>query len=176
LIETIISSKTRVKLLLKFFLNSKTKGYLRGLEEEFGESSNAIRLELNKFEKSGMLKSFVQGNKKFFQANVNHPLFNEIHNLIIKHIGFDQIIENVLEKLGDINQAYVLGDFAKGKDNPVIDLMLIGNINKIYLVELIEKAEKIIDRRIRYIIYDRLENVAWNLVEIDSLLLWDKLD
>ena len=176
MIETIISSKTRVKLLLKFFLNSKTKGYLRGLEEEFGESSNAIRLELNKFEKSGMLKSFVQGNKKFFQANVNHPLFNEIHNLIIKHIGFDQIIENVLEKLGDINQAYVLGDFAKGKDNPVIDLMLIGNINKIYLVELIEKAEKIIDRRIRYIIYDRLENVAWNLVEIDSLLLWDKLD
>jgi len=165
-----------VKLLLKFFLNSKTKGYLRGLEEEFGESSNAIRLELNKFEKSGMLKSFFQGNKKFFQANVNHPLFNEIHNLIIKHIGFDQIIENVLEKLGDINQAYVLGDFAKGKDNPVIDLMLIGNINKIYLVELIEKAEKIIDRRIRYIIYDRLENVDWNLVEIDSLLLWDKQD
>ncbi len=176
MIETIISSKTRVKLLLKFFLNSKTQGYLRGLEEEFGESSNAIRLELNKFEKSGMLKSFVQGNKKFFQANVNHPLFNEIHNLIIKHIGFDQIIENVIEKLGDINQAYVLGDFAKGKDNPVIDLMLIGNINKIYLVELIEKAEKIIDRRIRYIIYDRLESVDWNLVEIDSLLLWNKQD
>lgn len=174
MIETIISSKTRVKLLLKFFLNSKTQGYLRGLEEEFGESSNAIRLELNKFEKSGMLKSFVQGNKKFFQANVNHPLFNEIHNLIIKHIGFDQIIANVIEKLGDINQAYVLGDFAKGKDNPVIDLMLIGNINKIYLVELIEKAEKIIDRRIRYIIYDRLESVDWNLVEIDSLLLWNK--
>ncbi len=157
-------------------MNSKTQGYLRGLEEEFGESSNAIRLELNKFEKSGMLKSFVQGNKKFFQANVNHPLFNEIHNLIIKHIGFDQIIENVIEKLGDINQAYVLGDFAKGKDNPVIDLMLIGNINKIYLVELIEKAEKIIDRRIRYIIYDRLESVDWNLVEIDSLLLWNKQD
>lgn len=157
-------------------MNSKTQGYLRGLEEEFGESSNAIRLELNKFEKSGMLKSFVQGNKKFFQANVNHPLFTEIHNLIIKHIGFDQIIENVIEKLGEINQAYVLGDFAKGKDNPVIDLMLIGNINKVYLVELIEKAEKIIDRRIRYIIYDRLENVDWNLVEIDSLLLWNKQD
>ena len=53
MIEALISSKTRIKLLLKFFLNSKTTSYLRGLEAEFGESSNAIRIELNRFEKAG---------------------------------------------------------------------------------------------------------------------------
>ena len=53
MIETLISSKTRIKLLLKFFLNSNTTAYLRGLEEEFGESTNSIRLELNRFEKAG---------------------------------------------------------------------------------------------------------------------------
>ncbi len=50
MLGTLITSKTRVKLLLKFFLNSNAKAHLRGLETEFGESSNAIRLELNRFE------------------------------------------------------------------------------------------------------------------------------
>ena len=69
MIETLISSKTRIKLLLKFFLNSSSRSYLRGLETEFGDSSNAIRLELNRFEKAGMLKTCTEGNKKYFQAN-----------------------------------------------------------------------------------------------------------
>ena len=57
MIETLISSKTRVKLLFKFFLNKETTAYLRGLENEMGESTNAIRIELNKFEKAGLLKA-----------------------------------------------------------------------------------------------------------------------
>ena len=78
MIETLISSKTRIKLLLKFFLNSKNTAYLRNLEEEFGESTNAIRLELNKFEKAGFIASVSEGNKKLFQVNKKHALFNSI--------------------------------------------------------------------------------------------------
>ena len=87
MIETLISSKTRIKVLLKFFLNSTTTSYLRGLEGELGESSNSIRVELNKFEKAGLLSSFSQGNKKIFQANTKHPLYGEIHSIILKYVG-----------------------------------------------------------------------------------------
>ena len=59
MIETLISSKTRIKLLLKFFLNSNTTSYLRSLESEFGESTNAIRVELNRLENAGMLSPLV---------------------------------------------------------------------------------------------------------------------
>ena len=69
MLETLISSKTRIKLLLKFFLNGNTRSHLRALETEFRESSNAIRLELNRFEDAGMLVSNSEGNKKLFQAN-----------------------------------------------------------------------------------------------------------
>jgi len=62
MIEALISSKTRIKLLLKFFLNSNATSYLRGLESEFGESTNSIRIELNRFEEAGMLTSYNQGN------------------------------------------------------------------------------------------------------------------
>ena len=146
---------------------------MRGLEQEFGESTNSIRRELNRFEKAGLLTSFSEGNKKFFKANVAHPLFGDIHNIIKKHIGFDQIILNVLVKVGNLREVYVLGAFARGIDSPVIDLMLIGDINKSYYVQLLEKVEKLIDRRIRYIIYTTRFEVDWECFTEKPLLLWE---
>ena len=95
MIETLISSKTRIKLLLKFFLNGNNKGYLRGLEAEFGESSNAIRIELNRLEDAGLLTSSLQGNKKIFTADQQHPLYEDIHNILVKYTGLDKIVERV---------------------------------------------------------------------------------
>lgn len=176
MIETLISSKTRIKLLLKFFLNSKTRAYLRSLESEFGESSNAIRVELNRLEKAGMLESNLVGNKKMFQANIQHPLFKEIHNIVLKHIGLDRVIENVIERLGQVSKVFVVGDFAKGLDSQVIDLVFIGNIDQKYLIQLIDKVEDLIKRRIRYLIYSDEEFEQMNEQEFpaDHLLLWSK--
>lgn len=157
MIDTLISSKTRVKLLLKFFLNSSTTAYLRGLEGEFSESSNAIRLELNRLEQSGMLSSFMSGNKKMFQANQKHPLYNEIHNIVLKHVGLDKIVENVIERLGAVEQVYLCGKFAEGLDSTIIDLIFVGDIDKFYLLKLVDKAEELISRKIRYLIYSKEE-------------------
>ena len=176
MIETLISSKTRIKLLLKFFLNSKTKAYLRSLEGEFGESTNAIRLELNKLEKAGMLSAEQEGNKKVFQANTRHPLFKEIHNILLKHIGLDQVIETVIERLGKVERVYLVGEFSRGLDSEIIDLVLIGDIDKNYLVKLIDKTEQLIRRKIRYLIYNTEESTVtdWKKAESDALLLWSK--
>ncbi|MBK6996141.1 MAG: ArsR family transcriptional regulator [Lewinellaceae bacterium] len=152
MIDALISSKTRIKLLLKFFLNSNATAYLRSLESEFGESSNGIRVELNRLENAGLLLSESEGNKKIFRANTGHPLFREIHNIILKHIGLDQVIENVIHRLGDVQRVYLVGDFSKGMDSQVIDLVLIGDFDKSYLIALVEKAEKIVGRKIRYLL------------------------
>ena len=173
MLETLISSKTRVKLLLKFFLNSSTTAYLRNLESEFGESSNAIRLELNKLEEAGMLSSFSEGNKKMFQANSKHPLFGDIHSILMKYIGLDQIVEKIASNLGDLDEVYLSGDFAKGLDSSIIDLIFIGNnINKSYLMELVDKSEKLVKRKIRYIIYSRSELNIEAISNKAILLLW----
>ena len=176
MIETLISSKMRIKLLLKFFLNSQSRSYLRGLESEFGDSTNAIRQELNRFEKAGMLKSYTEGNKKYFQANTDHPLFSEVHNILIKYIGFDTIIDTVIERLGEIKEVYIIGQFSKGLDSPVIDLLFTGDIDEDYLVRLIRKAEGLINRKIRYIIYrlDELHEIDWKKFDPQPLLLWSR--
>jgi hypothetical protein len=176
MIETLISSKTRIKLLLKFFLNSSSRSYLRGLETEFGDSTNAIRLELNRFEKAGMLRSYTEGNRKYFQANTDHPLFDEVHNILMKYLGFDKIIDTVIERLGEIRQVYIIGTFANGIDSPVIDLLFTGDIDENYLVNLIRKAEALVNRKIRYIIYrtNELEGIDWNKYDTKPLLLWSR--
>jgi predicted transcriptional regulator len=175
MLDTLITSKTRVKLLMKFFLNSNSKSYLRNLEAEFGESTNSIRLELNKFEKAGLLKTEIDGNKKFFRANTNHPLFREINSILMKQIGLDQIIERVIQKLGNLKKVYVAGDFARGMDNPIIDLIFIGDdINKEFLIRLIDKTESLIKKKIRYVVFEdeEFKEFLQTQKESDLLILW----
>lgn len=175
MIDALISSKTRIKLLLKFFLNSNTTAYLRSLESEFGESSNAIRLELNRLEDAGMLLSAMNGNKKIFRANTQHPLFVEVHNILRKHIGLDHVVEQVVERLGSVEQVFLVGDFSRGLDSPVIDLLFIGEIDRSYLIRLIERAEALVNRKIRYLIYSSQEagGIDWQQYEPAPLLLWN---
>ncbi|MBW6460096.1 MAG: ArsR family transcriptional regulator [Bacteroidales bacterium] len=175
MLDTLITSKTRLKLILKFFLNSHSRAYLRNLESEFGESTNAIRLELNKLETAGLLKTELIGNKKVFRANTRHPLFSDIHNILLKTIGFDQIIERVVTRLGNVEQAYVTGDFARGIDNPIIDIVLVGReIDREYLMRLAAKTEVLIHRKIRFVIFTPEEFEAYrrNLQPSEMLILW----
>jgi len=176
MIETLISSKTRIKLLLKFFLNSSTTAYLRSLETQFGESTNAIRIELNRLEKAGMLTSFSQGNKKLFQANTKHPLYREVHSIVMKYVGIDKVIENIIERLGDVQAVYLAGEFARGLDSDIIDLILVGEINQEYLLHLIERAESMVTRRIRYLIYDNQDgfDATWSQKKPAPLLIWSQ--
>lgn len=170
MLETLISSKTRIKLLLKFFLNSNNKGYLRGLEQEFGESSNSIRIELNRLESAGMLNSKMEGNKKVFSANTLHPLFEEVHSILRKNLGIDKIIEKIVHKLGNVESVYLVGALSEGKDSSIIDLVFCGNIETTYLIELISKVEKLISRKIRYIVYE--SDAQFSEMNIDAFLLW----
>lgn len=174
MLDSIITSKTRIKLLLKFFLNSQTKSYLRNLEHEFGESTNAIRVELNRLEGAGLLSSEISGNRKYFSANTKHPLYYDINNILKKFVGIDKLIERVISQIGDLDKAYITGDFAIGRDSKIVDLVLIGeNIETPVVEVLVSKTEKIINRKIRYLtltaseMSDYFNNKA-------SLLIWEQ--
>ncbi|PZD76594.1 ArsR family transcriptional regulator [Mesonia sp. K7] len=174
MLETLISSKTRIKLMVKFFLNSQSRAYLRSLEAEFGESTNAIRLELNRFEKAGMLYSEKEGNRKYFQANTQHPLFGEVQKIMRKYAGIDQIIERVILKLGSLEKVYLEGKWAKGIESLVIDLILVGNhIDRNYLTELLVKAEGILEKQIRYVLFEEGKEKAYLQAKKEKpLLIW----
>jgi len=126
---------------------------LRNLEQEFGESTNAIRIELNRLEGADLLRTEVKGNRKYFSANTNHPLYKDINNIVKNFVGIDKLIERVINLVGNLETAYITGDLAKGIDSQIIDLVLVGkNLEPSYIEQLVSKAEHILDRKIRYLI------------------------
>ena len=115
------------------------------------------------------------GNKKVYQANTNHPLFPEIHKLHLKHVGIDKIIEKVVHQLGKLDAVYLAGDLAKGKNSRVIDLWFVGSeLDRNYLTSLTAKAEKMIKRKVRFLVLNSKELKDFLAIKNKNelLLLW----
>lgn len=150
MLDSLITSKTRLKLLIKFFVNSANKGYLRGIAEEFNESTNAIRKELNQLSDAGYLIKSQENNKIFYRANIEHPLFQSLQNLIRTFLGIDQAIDYVLDRAGDVHQVALLGDYANGIDSGTIEVLITGeDIDSAYLLQLSGKTEKLLGKNIK---------------------------
>ena len=177
MLDSLITSKTRIKLLMKFFINSDTTAYLRNLAGEFGESTNGIRQELNRFEDAKLLESEVRQNKKIYKANIKHPYYGEIHHLLLKYVGIDQVVDDVVKRVGELQKAFIINDFAQGKPGKVIDLILVGNqFDEEYLNQLVHKAEKNISFKIRYITVSPEEITEYLPEKTKSLLVWTSED
>lgn len=165
MINSLITSQTKIKLLLRFFLNPATKGYLRQLAKDFDESTNSIRVELNKLSNAKMLISKKEGRNVVYQANDKHPLFQDIRNIVLKSIGIDKVVSNIIQKMGDLDLAFIRGDYALGNDSGLIDLVLVGNRINMQEVERVrKKTEKLIERKISVMTitpkeYNKLKNV-----------------
>jgi len=175
LLEGIITSKTRIKLLLKFFINPDTMSYLRQLASEFSESTNSVRLELNSLTKAKILQKEKNGNTIAYKANKSHPLFSEIRSIILKHIGIDKVIKSIIESLGKPELILLTGDYARGNDSGIIDIIIVGKVDKSELDKYISQAEKIIERKVRYLHLNRSEfnKLQEKLKKDGILIIWE---
>jgi len=176
LLSGLISSKTRIKLLVKFFFNPKTRSYLRELSKEFDVSTNSVREELNQLTRTHLLKSQRSGRQVFYMANPEHPLFNELKSMVSKVMGLDQVIDGIINRLGDLEKAYLIDDYAEGRDTGIIDLLLVGNIDQYHLNDLSRKTERYINRKIRSLgmSKDEYDRLAPGLERRPRVLIWER--
>ena len=161
---------------MKFFLNPGTRGYLRELAAEFDESTNSVRVELNRLSHAKIISSESVGRTIEYQANSKHSLFSELRDLVQKYAGVDDLIETLIKKLGDVKTAYLVGDYARGIDSGLIDIVLIGNINKGELDRIAERRGKDISRKIRPMVLTVKElRSLWEQLKMEhALLIWGK--
>ena len=173
MLDSLITSKTRIKLLMKFFINSHTTAYLRNLASEFGESTNGIRQELHRLEEAKLIEAETVQNKKVYRANTNHPYFGDIHHLLLKYVGIDQIVDELVMRIGHLEKAFITDDFAQGKPGNIIDLVLVGsNFDDVYLNQLVKKTEANVAFKIRYITVEPEELPQYVADKTKSLLVW----
>jgi DNA-binding transcriptional ArsR family regulator len=153
-LDSLVTSKTRIKLLLKFFSHANS-GYLRSLAKEFDESTNSVRVELNRLTEAGLLVSEEEGKTKLYKANEGHPFFNEIKNMVSKFLGLDDLMERIVRRMGDVEKAYIVGDYAKGLDSGTVHMILIGKeLDTDYLDFIREKTYEKVQRKVEVSILD----------------------
>ena len=165
----LITSKTRLRLLIKFFVSQANRGYLNGLATEMGESTNSIRKELNHLHSAGYLQKEKSNNKIQYKANTGHPMFSVLQKVILKHLGLEDAVEIVLERMGDVEQIILIGNYAKGIDSGKIEIIIVGqDLNTSYVKNLEEKLEKLIQRKVAFFLS------ASHVLIKDEIILFNK--
>lgn len=175
MLETLITSKTRIRILVKFFINAANNGHLRGLAEEMNESTNAIRKELNNLSEAGYLEKKADQNRVTYKANSKHPFFATLQKIVFQYIGLDAIIEMILDRMGTVNQIVVLGDYAKGIDSGIIDILIVGkDLNEDYIDQLALKIEQEIKRKVNFTV-QKNNFIAQDLIHSNarSLIIYE---
>lgn len=149
MLGNLITSKTRLRLLVKFFINVTNEGYLRGLASEMNESTNAIRKELNNLTDAGYLIRQESDQKITYKANQHNPFFSLLQQIVRKYVGLDTIIELVLERMGPVRRVFITGDYVKGFDSGRIEVVLEGvDLNEDYIIQLSNKIGKEIHKEV----------------------------
>tara|TARA_B100000427_G_C15503566_1_gene592975 strand:- start:654 stop:1166 length:513 start_codon:yes stop_codon:yes gene_type:complete len=166
----LITSKTRLRLLLRFFISQANRGYLNGLASEMGESTNAIRKELNHLQLAGYLDKVKKDNKVEYKANTNHPMFEVLQKVVFKHLGLEDLVENVLERMGNVKKIILVGDYANGNDTGLIEVFLIGeSLNMEYINQLETKIEKLIKRKVSFYLASKFNKNQNHIVLYENI-------
>lgn len=165
MLNSLITSKTRLRLLIKFFISQANKAHLNGLANEFGESTNSIRKELNNLFDAGYLLKSKSNNKIEYNVNPEHPLYETMRKVVMKHLGLEDIVETVLEKMGTIKKIILIGDYAKGIDSGNIEVILTGrDLDMDYISNLENKIEKLINRKVTFYLSSKFLSDQQNII------------
>ena len=167
MLNSLITSKTRLRMLIKFFVSAANNGYLNGLANEFNESTNAIRKELNNLSNAGYLKKSKNNNKVIYNANTSHPMFGVLQKIVRQHLGLEEIVETVIDRIGDVDQIALTGEYAKGIDSGNIEIIINGkDVNIDYLDIIRPKIKKKIGRVVSFLLNQKLDS--------NSIILYKK--
>tara|TARA_B100001758_G_C18063926_1_gene429603 strand:+ start:18 stop:530 length:513 start_codon:yes stop_codon:yes gene_type:complete len=164
LLNQLITSKTRLRLLLKFFISQANTGYLNGLANEMGESTNSIRKELNHLHDAGYLNKVKLDNKIEYKVNISHPLYETLRKVVLKHLGLEDLVEAVLERMGNVEYITLIGDYAKGIDSGNIEVFLVGrDLNFNYISQLEKKIKDLIGRDVSFYLSSSLPSNQFHI-------------
>jgi len=175
LFNGLITSKVRARIIMRLFLNPGQNAYLRELAKEFEVSPSQVKEELDNLSQAGLLSKEKEGRQINYSANTSHSLFPELSSMVKKAMGMDKILDSIIRRLGNLEQAFVIDDYAEGKDTGIIDLVLIGDINRENLNDLVAKSEKYIERKVRTLVL-RVDENSEIMSGRPRLLLWSNND
>lgn len=159
-IGDIITSKVRIKILELFFSDLKEYYHVRGIVREVKEEINAVRRELTKFEKSGLLKKEPRGNRIYYFVREDYSFFGDLVSMVAKTTGLGAALIENKNKIGRVSFIMFSGKFARKKDrknDDEVDILIVGEVVLPELAALIRAEESKRNKEINYTVMSREE-------------------
>lgn len=158
--DDIITSKVRVKILELFFSNLTEMYHVRGIVREIKEEINAVRRELERLEKAGILKKEPRGNRIYYFVRTDYTGFSDLLSIVAKSTGLGKEIFDSRAKLGKVSIVMFSGSFVRMKsrkkdDN--VDVLVVGEIVLPELAAIIRTYESKLGREINYTVMTKEE-------------------
>ena len=148
-------TKNRAELLRLFFTNPEQSFYMHEIGRILGKKPGNFQRVINNMEKEGVLISERKANARYFKANKEYALYEEMKNIVFKTVGVTGSIKDMLKKIGNIDYAFIYGSYAKAKESYLsdIDLVVVGKCNEDKLIKSFDHLEELLKRDINYKLY-----------------------
>ena len=129
LLAEILSSRVRAEIFRLLFGVSERELHVREIERQTGLNIATVRQELRKLESMDIVRARRDGNRLYYGANKEHPLYTEVHSLVIKTSGLVDVLKKVLDR-AEVRAAFVFGSIADDQAgaHSDVDLLVIGEV------------------------------------------------
>ncbi|MFA5070546.1 MAG: winged helix-turn-helix domain-containing protein [Patescibacteria group bacterium] len=184
MLEHLFGSRTRVKLLSLFLVNEDKPYFIREIGRKIKEHINSTRRELSNLEKIGLVRSFGQRRKKYYQVNKDFLLYSELKSLIFKsQVFLEKGFLNKVSRVGRV-KLLILTGFFTGLDDALTDILVVGSVNRRKMKKLIKDFQKNLDREIHYTVMSKKEfdyrnnltdRFLYHILESRKITVVDKL-
>lgn len=125
MLKSLFSSSIRADVLSLLLNSPEEMFYVREIAKLVRKNPSGVKRELDNLEKMGIVSSERVANLRYFQADINSPLFSELKDLITKSLGLPGAIKALLRAAG-AKAAFIHGPYAEGEDTEEVDLVVIG--------------------------------------------------
>jgi len=155
----ILSSGVRAEIFRVLFGLNDEELHMREIQRRSGFAIGTIQTELRKLLGLDLVKKRRDGNRAYFSANREHPLFIDIHKLVLKTAGLVDVLKNTLSANEKIRLAFVFGSVARGKvkAGSDVDLMVIGDVGLREISRYLSGATELIGREINPHVYTEVD-------------------
>ncbi|HUE83811.1 MAG TPA: hypothetical protein VMM84_17040 [Pyrinomonadaceae bacterium] len=149
-------SKTRRDILAATYGQPERQWYLSELAEHLKTIPSSLQRELNSLASSGILRTWQDGRRTYYQAESDSPIFEELRGIVVKTLGITDALTSVITKVNDrIACAFLYGSAARRQERPLsdVDLMIVGGLGLSELSPLLRPLEKKLNREINVTCY-----------------------
>jgi len=155
----IITSEVRVRLLAVLFSEINHDLYVRELTRKVGTEVNAIRRELKRLLKAGIVRKEQRGNRLYYTVRREYPFYFEMLSMIAKEYGLGKLFAENITNLGRVKNIFVSVNYLEGGESKSdqLDLLIVGDVNMEITEALVKSIGQTYGKEMNYTVLPEME-------------------